>query len=545
LSFNPNSTQTLGLEWPVAQTARNYLDAISKGQIERFTSSSSETIDKIEAYLDDIGEAGMWAAEVYLQDDVVPSNQHTERSTPRTSSGQNTSGTTAALPWEDSAGGAVGPADFTIDDGDGGWDDTVYVYNAAANETAGHLSFRGGGDLTNFDGLRVLRVDIWIRAKQEGGAGINARPTIENAAGTDLVIGDARAIPFGSSFTNYRLARLDVSPLTGKPWTAAEATTYFSNTSTRRYGARFAWQSLPTAIDVSALWADIVVADENRVAYGTLQINQNDGWKAFTLEKPDGTDNWAKTSGTEYDVMLRRVGAVGNLAWPYLSSPNQFCPHVGHRTLTATLNGAYGTGASIGAELVRAHPIRFVTTGAADSADSQPYARLGFAQVYSGSTWRSEFAGAAATGYGFIKAVLRPAVGAPVDLADLTIRVRRTSDDVQLGGTYTLTKEAVDQLDEMTSGAGWKLARFQISTATLATGVGYYIEFSSTAGGGVETRRWDIAYISAEGHGTATYGGTASSINISDVDFTDADFCATIAVPPAAPSGWATAVVTP
>lgn len=545
MSFNPNATQTLGLEWPVSTTALNFLDAASKGQIERFTSSTTETIDKIECYFNNIGEAGRWAAEVYLQDAVVPLNQHTERSTPRTATGQNTTGTTAGFPWQDSTGGAVGPTDFTIDDGDGGWDDTVYVTNAAANEVHGHLGFRGGGVLSSFAGKRILRVDLWARCKQEGGAGIYARAEMENATGNDIPVGPFRAIPFGANFANIRLARLDVSPLTGKPWTAAEATLYFSNTSTRRYGAYLQWTSLPTAIDVSAIWADIVVADENRIALGSLQINQNDGWKAFVLEKPDGTDNWAKLSATDYDILLRRVGDTGNLAWPYLSSPDQFCPHVGHRTITATLNGAYGTGASLGDELRRAHPIRFVTTAPADSTDSQPYAVFDALHVATGFTAQSRFNGAATAGYGFIKAVLRPAIGAPPDLADMTVKVKRVSDNVQLGGTYTLTKEAVDQLDDI--GNGWKLARFQISTATLATSTSYYIEFASTAGGGVDTRRWDVALLDTVLQGAASYGGTSVSaaVNGTTAFTSHTDLAATIAVPPATPSGWATVVVTP
>lgn len=556
MSFNPNATQTLGVEWPVTLTALNFVDATSKGHVERFTSSASETIDKIEVYLKEIGDPGLYGIEVYEAGGFVPSNQHTERSTPRTSTGQNTQNDDENFPWMDAGGNAVGSSDFSKtfpdEDATDNWDDSFYIQNADDFIQHAHLSFRGGHGQNNFNGKRILRVDMWVRWKSAGGIAA-AFPTLENDAGTDLIFGTPRAIPISANFSNTRLARMDANPLTGRPWTAAEATEFFSDTSTKRWGLRADFATLSTAIKISALWCNIVVADENREALGSLIISQNDGWKSFNMSQPDGTDNWAKAADTEYDVLLHRLTpslfrsdlSDGSLAWPYLSAQDQFCPHVGHRAIVGVLNGEYGTGANYGnGETKRAHPIRFVTTGAADSADSQPYARMGYAEIYSGSTWRSEFNGAASAGYGFIKAVIRPAIGAPSDLADLTVKVKRTSDDVQLGGTATLTKLQVDDLPDVSNGAGWKHVGIQIATATLATSTSYYIEFSSTAGGGVETRRWNLAYISAEGKPSATYGGSGQSINIGGVDFTDADFVATIAVPPATPSGWSTELVT-
>lgn len=556
MSFNPNVTQTLGLEWPVSQSALNFLDAQSKGQVERFTSSGAETIDKIEAYLNNIGNPGLYACEVYATGASGTPNQETVVSVPRTSTGQNTQDNDGGFPWEDVGGGAVGFSDLSKrPDGESesssSWDDAFYVYNAVSTEDQAHLMFRGGTGFANFTNKRILRVEFKTRWKAAGGARLFGHPTIENDAGTDLVLVNPSMIPISNNFTNRTIARFDVSPLTGRPWTAAEATTYFSDSSTKRWGMRVQFESLPTAIKISALWAEIVMADETRLAMGYLVIAENDGWKAFSLATPAGVDNWAKGNGISYDVLLHRLTpsesredlADGALAWPYLNSLNQFCPHIGHRAVTANLNGSYGTISSLNAETTRAHPLRIVRSDAADSTDSQPYARMGYAEVYDDATWRSEFSGAASAGYGFIKFVARPAPDAPTDLADLTIKVRRTSDDVQLGGTVTLSKLEIDKYDDL--GDGWKLPGVQIATATLATATEYYLEFSSTAGGGVETRRWQIAYLSTEGKGTQSYGGTAASIDIDDVDFTDADFAATIAVPPATPSGFSTVVVTP
>lgn len=557
MSFNPNATQTLGLEWPVTLTGLNGIDAISKGQVERFDSAVTETIDKVDVYLKEIGNPGLYGVEVYEAEDFIPSNQHTERSTPRTSTGQNTQNETGDFPWVDSDDLAVGFADLSQviveEDNTPDWDDTKYVTNAVNAEPFAHLAFRGGTGFADFDGLRVLRVDMWMRCKSAGGLAM-ANPTIENDAGTDLLFASPRAVPIGPNFSNVRLARMDASPLTGRPWTAAEATDYFSDTSTMRWGLRMQLNTVETAVQISALWADIVVADENRAALGTLVISQDDGWKSFTMTKPDGADNWAKVSGTSYDVLLHRLTpaesrtdlADGSLTWPYLSAYNRFCPHVGHRTITAVLNGAYGTGASYGAELTRAHPVRFVRSDAADSSDSQPYASLTAADIYTGIVARSQFNGAAAAGYGFVQFVLRPAIGAPSDLADITIKVKKQSDNSQLGGTVTLSKMQVDNFPDIGSGDGWKLAYAQIATATLATGTGYYIEFASTAGGVEPTRRWQVAFLSAAGFGSATYGGTGQSLEIAGFgEFTDQDMVATISVPPATPSGWSTVVVTP
>lgn len=539
MSFNPNATPTLGLEWPAHLRALRFLGGMGKGEIERFSSSTTETIDALELYLSDIGEPGLYIAEVYPADAAPASDPVINQSRPRTDTGRNVAGS-----YTDVAGGSVQYSDFSIPVGGEAapdtWVDTSPLKNGAAYAADPQkLAFRGGTGFANFTGKRILRVEFWIRWRAYGGEGIAGEPILEDAGGIDQVIGNFTRTPFvgaAGTFQSDRLGRWDLNPFTGLPWTAAEAGLYFSDGSTRRFGVAMIWNSLPTAVQISALWARVVTVDEERLAIGYLGIGANDGWKSFGLATPAGVDNWAKASATDYDVLLRRLGDTGSIAWPYLEAPGLLCPHAGHRAITPDLNGNYGTVVALGDLTGRAHPIRMVRTDAADSVDSQPYAVVGSAQAYSGVVVGSEFSGAAATGYGFVKATIRPFPGAPDDLADLVVKLKRQSDNVQLGGSFTITKEYADELPDL--GDGWKQAGFRISTATLAAATGYYLEFTSAAGPD-EPERWEILYLGAMGEGVRTYGGTTDSMTIGGFGFTDADIAATIAVPPATPSGFA------
>ncbi len=118
---------------------------------------------------------------------------------------------------------------------------------------------------------------------------------------------------------------------------------------------------------------------------------------------------------------------------------------------------------------------------------------------------------------GDVQQYITPAVGGTYDLvramvavgdadADMTVKIKRTSDNVQFGSTETLTVADFADLAPVGSFAGIEYRLWEqvlVSPATLST-VQYYVEYDSAA-----TEPWRVIYLDASASypGNATFNG--------------------------------------
>jgi hypothetical protein len=128
-------------------------------------------------------------------------------------------------------------------------------------------------------------------------------------------------------------------------------------------------------------------------------------------------------------------------------------------------------------------------------------------------------------------------------VANLVVTIKRRSDNVQFGGTLTITPAQANAAPD--AGNGWKAITGNLtSTGTLAAATQYYIEYSSTAANaGVG---WQVAAVDANGAvgGLAGYGGTTDRGAANATELDAWDVTGILSTVPAAPSGWAVALNT-
>jgi len=536
MTWNPSNPDTLGLEWLPTTSAYELVDANGKGPIENFRSASTETVTDLELFLTGLTGDGLFGVEVFASGNEVASAPLSFTVVPRTNTGSS------APDWLDYFGGSP---DYWEVDSFAADDTGNRLHNASNASTVSPLVFRlgAGAQPATLTNKRILRVDLWIRWKYAGGTGVGGQATLEDPSspGTFTVVGGTVTPPLGSAFKNARLARFDLNPFTNKPWTYAEAIAYFSSASTLAAGVTMGYNSLAGAIDVSAIWATVTYCTENRLAHGYRLLSElvaGDGWKAFPLTKPDGAANWAKANGAVYSIAFRRVGDSGSVSYPYAYEDGRQAPHAEHFGRNPSLDG-FGLITSIGNELDRVRPVRMIVAGA-DSADSQPYTSAVALPVLNAAPARQELDQAAADDYGFVRIVLRPAVGSSLNLPDLTVSLRRESDSALMGTAITITRDEVDALRAF--GGGWKTWEGSLGTpGTLAAGTRYYLELTMPAHAAEDF--WQIAGATTGAKPDASYRGATNCATWGEFRDTATDLAITIGTVPVSPAGFAVALV--
>lgn len=302
----------------------------------------------------------------------------------------------------------------------------------------------------------------------------------------------------------------------------------------------------PSGLNLSSVAMRVISVPERRVAWGW---GAPDRFKSSGVEWAENeirTDaivslqsndtagsNWSKVSGTDYVVVLRRLGyfdatgqsiTVGTPSVRWLRSGGEN-PHRDGQVFAAdvTVDGRlralrYLSGL--------AAPIWLVRTDNVMSVDSQPYQGADFIPVNSTSGFvaRQTVVPDDARTYATVKGVVGYAPGAE-PTADLQARVVRVSDSAILGTAGPLTfTDFIDLQQETWMNASVPNLRLAEATiqlagpATLAAGVTYYVEFISTT---PATNPWYVLSLrndnptgvvgdqSAPGTGTVAATGTA------------------------------------
>lgn len=521
--FNPDAPDVLGLQWfPTGEPAVT-LDIDTAAAGAKFTATATETIAAVWVGLDDVslGFGDGWELEVY--------------ELPLASSGGNLQ-TATFVPTADAVNGTWGWLNSTqVDPPAAHWqliDNTVNVagtwippgdfapvtpgYKALFDQDfiapifgldanwAGYF----GGATGVFTTERILAVRQ-VATVQEfltefavGQSGVTFVPYVRTGGhdypGASIRVRGEK--PSGTEITTEWWR----NPTTECGWSASDIDDFAATSA-------LGWKMMPSGSphDFPAIFKArmevLYTAADIRTARGCL-TDPTPGWNRVELDA-----NWAKASGTEYVIVLRRRSTDSWIKWRYLTGddPPQWKrvkPRVnsnGRRLLA----DATGRDANFGATLDGAHAILLEVDGSGDtSVDGQPYFSVNgdvptghdpATRASSTEDWcsvhtgKSLFQGVLAPGStadrGFIRLLVRQDA-ATVD-GDLTLKIKRDSDDLQFGSTETITSD-----DLVPSRMRWQVVERQMAAvASLASATDYYVELSSTATDG---SGWQVQVLS-------------------------------------------------
>lgn len=526
MSWNPNSPDTVGLEWQPHHSGLTYLDASSVVPLERFRSEATETVDSVKAYLRDLTDGALLTAEVFAAGTETAGAITYLENYPRTDTGK------FVTDYYDAGAGTVNYSDVDdrTTDVDGAWGN-------ANSSTAAQLAFRmGSGGLSSYAGKRIVRVDLFVRWLYIGGTGVTGQASLEGPDGNLWPVGEQLAPPIGTTYRSDRVAKLDVNPFTGLPWTSSEIDDYFSTSATKATGLRMRWNSLVNAIRVSAIWARVQYITENRLAYGYFQTSDNpgDGWKTFSLTEPDGTAGFPKLNATAYSVALRRVNDAGRAGWPFLTA--EACPHAEHSSFDAAAVEQFGRITDLGPQKTRVRPLRLILGSTSSTTDSQPYAVFTPVPVSNGVI-AAQLIQPAADDYGYLRVIARPSAGSSALLPDLTLRIVRDSDDVEMASA-DIPRSEIDTLPDLHD--GWKIVGANLDSPVTLAAVAYRLEAEAVGATGAES--YEIAFLDTVGAGGASFGGSTRYASWAGFANTGSDLPFTVSTSPDPPDGFSVAL---
>lgn len=247
-------------------------------------------------------------------------------------------------------------------------------------------------------------------------------------------------------------------------------------------------------------------------------------------------------------AVMRRLAGTGAVSIPTMtpgaSSVGQPQGHFSYRPTLADQSGAIYV---LGPTFPDTAPIQFILTGAAGiDEDSQVYAARTAAKVNTGNTVKQEITTPVAT-LGFVRLVVAGEVDPPA--AALLVKLKRTSDNVQIGGTATILPTDLAQVIPAGGSAASRttpqVLSVYLASNAVTTAVQHYLEFTSTAAAG---SGWVVYLLDDKGQGdAATYYSPALGFNAGATDAatdpanggrqTGRDVMATIATVPATPGG--------
>lgn len=495
VDWNPNTTETLGLErsWPSAKSFA--LDAATKVLGMSLDQSVSQVIGTIRVPVSSIPvRGGRYALEVYDGETAVGSSPATT-STLTARPNEDVDGV-SSTEWRTQASGTSNIY-TTIDEST--LDLADYIHNPTGIFTEVYYGRMNTGSLS-LTGKQILAVRLKVVMARTGGLGVRAVMGL-NIGGTDYSIGQLTPSTSPKTYTAEWL----VNPSTGAPWSIADVQSFDTSNEWfvySYYGTPVVYQAY--------LEVDVSGGDDDRLAVGVLDDSASGltagDWNLVTMLTPTG-GAWTKDGSGRHLYLLRRTSTVGSLVVPLLDGAavdfaSGWRPTVDAASLLIT---------DMGDARTELFGLIQRTSAPADSVDSIPYAAHETASVFSGQDAEQEFSDAAATTYGHVRFYAKPGDAT----ADLLVKVRRRSDDVQLGSTITWTAAAVAALPD--AGGGWKLcAETMQSAATLAGSTQYYLEFSSTA---ASTAAWSVLAYDTwdQGNGTG-FGGTTDRATINGAE---------------------------
>jgi hypothetical protein len=528
--WNPSNPNVLGPEWSPYVEGGITLDGATKVACMAMRQTVSQAIDTVKVRLGTLSvRGGMYAVEVYDGETAV--------------GGANLT-TVTARPNEDVSGVSAG--DWREDDDtttsiydqidEATLDTADYIYNnnnssgLVVPEYYGRLS-TGSLSLT---GKRILSAKLRVWARWDGSGGQPRFGYGLNLGGTDYTGQTEIALPTTGQWyeTEWTL-----NPSTNQPWTIAQIQALDTTDEW--------WIGMRQTGDVLVAMVELVVTicDETRIAVGYLDDTSSaltaDAYNTVTMTAvPSGT--WTKDGAGYHTYLIRRISSTGAAQIVTLDSGT--APDPAYAFPSAVLNATYGYATAMGTAGTALIPLVQHVNAGSDSVDSQPYAQIVEALVYTGRDAEQEVSDATGQDYGQITFLAK--VNAATQA--LNIKIKRRSDNAQLGATASVstafTGSDVESATVVGSG-GWRRVVVNLPTpATLATATQYYIEFSS-ASLGTGTDYWSIATGDTETVGDAgSFGGTTDRAVVNGTEANRYDLFATLAGSPVTPSSFGVGV---
>jgi hypothetical protein len=332
------------------------------------------------------------------------------------------------------------------------------------------------------------------------------------------------------NFRTYTVGPVTTNPLTGLAWTATD----IINMDT---GSNLMVQLTCDVGNVAVSWVSMVVTtgtDKRVAVFATAtQTSKPSGTQTNLVCSP--TANWSKTTGVDYLLVARRIDDPTGVASTLIPQPiyidGEASPNTQGKAYSATIDSSGVLQSTGSASTTRTYPFWLGTSGGAISADSMPYWDLVLIPVYTGvGNVRQGFHNASAQAYKGIRFLVGYS-GTPT--ANLTIEVRRVSDNVELGADATVTTTDVAAgtfVGTVTDSTYGDISIYSVltnlsSSATLAGSVAYYFTFASSTTSG---NPWLLVMLDAAAshsltgnvtHGGATQQATAAGSAVAQGDF--------------------------
>jgi len=534
VTFNPSTPSTIGVEWSPATESVTPLTTPTTVAAWWVDSSATETISTIyvpHTWTGPSSGYGKLTVDVYNLADTGAGAALT---------------TTSYQPNEDDAEANVyapNPAWVAV-----GLTTTYTKVDEVTASDSDYLAFpntaswRTAFNTTAFTGQPVS-VTFKIRAFGYYGTTGNVEVALYNNTAWVSTLGSLRPPAGGDdthlNFVTYTFGPFTTNPLTGVAWTAADIVSFDT-------GSNLMLNLYAYTGNVAISWVSMVVESgtDKRVATGSTATQTSLPSGVQTNLPVTLAANWSKASGTDYLIVARRNDDPAGLATTLIPQPlylaSDSCPHVHGQSYSSTVasSGLLATTGSV--DTSKTYGFWLGTSGGAISVDSQPYFDAKVKACSTGVTLKQGFLGTANT-YRGVKAIVGYA-GTPT--ANLTVKIKRTSDNVQLGGDGTITQAIVDaagSIGTITDATYGTITLYLVdidlaSTAGLAA-VAYYFEFTSSTS---STMTWYVAMLDATAShaltGNVTFGGSTYQADVAGVGVAAGDFLVRCSTAPVAPS---------
>lgn len=516
-----------GVAWPVTRKGGSVVDG-RRAAMARVVPTATETVTDVDLYVATAIGTGVYRADVWKESDLPPAGLS---STFVPTADKAAAGVGAV--WTSTGANRWSTVDETV------LDTTDYVTKAPANTSAGSsppdapgswVVFTFGGTsgglgagaqiVTSVEVHAVCQV-ILATTPSLGGVNVGAEMNKRPHATTQFVtpaMGVTTLPPW--TFTQ--------NPITLVAWTeqdiidlsnAALTNTHVGLTQFSPNGAGGAADE----VRLHQFWIVVNYYNDTRLATADLTVTAN-GWKTWD------TPNWTKTSAQNVITEVTRVSGSGQIVIGSLdsgltapSSPGAYRPSFDVNGNVSALNTV----------LTETHGIVFPVGGAA-SIDSQPYVDLVRSPVDTTHTIQQEFTADATDTRQWVQLVLG-STRHQIPAADLTVKIKRRSDNVQMGGTGTFSAQRL-------LNSPYPLQTLDVVLATgaaLTNTTQYYLEAACTAAAGTG---WDWALVDAKtppvtGY-TAGFGSNTDRVTVGGVEYDDLDALFVVGTVPAAPGSF-------
>lgn len=550
--FNPNQPATAGLEWfPTRQLRKNLSSGAGVGAI--VASTASETIAHLfaEVACSVPFQQALVGVDIYdTASPVFAANDVVGALTLPTENAGNSAGFTEATSGVEIAYDSTGHNYVDV----ASTEDAAGLLNPLSSTTRvhfeptggilqGHVNYRYGTSYTDVtgngatvtpSGKRIGYLEVVVVA--HGGGGATA--TID---GTLLIGGTQYGSPTGpvavaaGIFARYKW-RWYFDPSTGLQWTPADLA-QFQTSGAGGAGVNIVASS-PADVAMSAVNFVIRYLPERRVACGYAAADSTFSWKDFPMLDPttNGTANWSKVSGHSYEFVfytspLLAAGSIvgvdsANLADHELDQLTGW-EGIVQPTVSPILPSAIVAFSSW-------VPSMFLVTSApAIGVDAQPYVSPQVLVVTAAGVDKQGVATHGTASYGMASFVAGQISGIVPD-APLIVRIRKVSDDSQVGGDIS-----VDPSEIVADGKFHLIKRRFASAASLVSGTAYYVRFTTAATNNgwqvVGTYTRDAATGTTANDTTAAGGSIAGAGTLNGTSDATLDWLLNLGTVPSAP----------